>query len=336
MKEKVIFDTNIIRNAEAKNFLGGRNELERFADVADIVIPDIVIQEIKRQKRKNLQNNKQKFLDNPFHNLLEIDESNTNAFDVDDYIEKLVNDEDFTFEIIDIKDNNVLPKIKELAVDKKPPFEGRDNTDKGFKDTYIYFTILEYIQNIPDKYLFVCVKDQRFKKAFNHLPNVFAIESYEEFLNHRVSQFQDDYFLQKLEENLGFKVLRNQVKDFWINGDYNEVVLVEENGDKFVVEVDAEEIVNVAKVNDYRPVIESLVNSGNFGTTHDSIEKLEKFISFFNEKEIKQILESSYTNDQIRWIIKDEDVLSFIGLLQSYEVKLENEEVKIFLEKTFN
>ncbi|WP_289021228.1 PIN domain-containing protein [uncultured Salegentibacter sp.] len=177
MREKVIFDTNIIRNAEAINFLGGRNELERFADVADIVIPDIVIQEIKRQKRKNLQSNKQKFLVNPFHNLLEIDETNTNAFNIDDYIEKLVKDEDFKYEVIDIKDNNVLPRIKELAINKKPPFEGKDGTDKGFKDALLYFSVLEYLQEIPNKNVFVCVKDGRLKEALDVHQNIIVVES---------------------------------------------------------------------------------------------------------------------------------------------------------------
>jgi rRNA-processing protein FCF1 len=49
MKEKVIFDTNTIRSSpEADNFLGNRDELNCFLQDADIVIPEIVIQEIKR------------------------------------------------------------------------------------------------------------------------------------------------------------------------------------------------------------------------------------------------------------------------------------------------
>jgi len=64
--EKVIFDTNFIRNTEAKHFLGGRSELEKFAKVAELVFPDIVIEEIKNQKRKNLEKNKSSFLSNPY------------------------------------------------------------------------------------------------------------------------------------------------------------------------------------------------------------------------------------------------------------------------------
>jgi rRNA-processing protein FCF1 len=333
MREKVVFDTNFLFNKKASNFFGNRDELKKFELVADIIIPEIVIEELAHKYNRSFGQEKDKFFKTLLPNIIN---HNTEEIVVEDKIKELINNETIPHQIISLSDFSVLPNIKDLALKKLPPFEPADGTDKGFKDAYIYFTILEYIQNIPDKYLFVCVKDQRFKKAFTHLPNVFAIESYEEFLNHRVSQFQGDYFLQKLEENLGFKVDVNHVKDFWINGDYNEVVLIENNGDKYVVEVDEQEIVNVAKVDDYKPIIQTLINSGNFGTTHDSIEKLEKFIPFFNEKEVHQILEASYTNDQIRWIIQDEDVLLFIGLLQSYEMKIDNEEVKSFLNKNFN
>jgi rRNA-processing protein FCF1 len=67
MKEKVIFDTNIICNKGANNFLGGRNELKNFLKDADIVIPEIVIQEIKRQKKEKLVNNRSQFFSNPLH-----------------------------------------------------------------------------------------------------------------------------------------------------------------------------------------------------------------------------------------------------------------------------
>ncbi|WP_430907033.1 PIN domain-containing protein [Maribacter sp. 2-571] len=336
MKEKVIFDTNIIRNAEAKTFLGGRNELERFADVADIVIPDIVIQEIKRQKRKNLQSNKQKFLDNPFHNLLEIDESNTNAFNVDDYIEKLVNDEDFTYEIIDIKDNNILPQIKDLAVNKKPPFEGKDNTDKGFKDALLYFSVLEYLQEIPNKNVFVCVKDGRLKEALDVHHNITVVESYEEFQQKSVSQFFDDYFIEKVNEFLSFKITKDNIIRFWMNINDNQVVLINKDDDIYLVEVDAEEIIGAAILDEYLPIIDRLVESPNFGITHDCIAYLNDYITFFEEDQINRILDASHENDQIRWIITDDAVKQFVGFLYGNTEVIINKETLQFLKTNFD
>lgn len=315
MREKVVFDTNIIRNAESTNFLGGRNELERFADVADIVIPDIVIQEIKRQKRKNLQSNKQKFLDNPFHNLLEIDESNTNAFNVDDYIEKLVNDEDFTFEIIDIKDNNVLPKIKELAVNKKAPFEGRDNTDKGFKDALLYFSVLEYLQEISNKNVFVCLKDGRLKEALDAHQNIVVVESYDEFKAKSISQFYDDYFIQQVENELSIDITQEHIIEHWTNFEDNQVVLINLKNEEFLVEVDAGEIVNSANKNQFSENLQSLISSTSFNQTDIAIDDLEEYKNLFSEEEINNLLSAAHDNTQIRWIIDKEALVQFFGPL---------------------
>jgi hypothetical protein len=68
-----------------------------------------------------------------------------------------------------LKNNNVLPEIKDLALNKKPPFDDKNGTEKGFKDALIYFSVLEYLQKIPNKKVFVCVKDGRLKEAFKLL-----------------------------------------------------------------------------------------------------------------------------------------------------------------------
>jgi len=64
---KVIFDTNAVRNTDSNNFLGNRSELQQFSKIVEIIIPDIVIEELKRQKGRQLKSQKQSFLDNPFH-----------------------------------------------------------------------------------------------------------------------------------------------------------------------------------------------------------------------------------------------------------------------------
>lgn len=311
MKEKVIFDTNIIRNAEATNFLGGRNELERFADVADIVIPDIVIQEIKRQKRKNLQSNKQKFLVNPFHNLLQIDETNTNAFDIDDYIDKLVKEEDFVYEVIDIKDNNILPKIKELAINKKPPFEGKDGTDKGFKDALLYFSVLEYLQEIPNKSVFVCVKDGRLKEALDAHQNIIVVESYDEFKAKSISQYYDDYFIQQVEKELSIEISQENIIEHWTNFDDNQVVLINLEDEKYLIEVDSGEIVNSANKNQFSGYLPALIGSTSFNKTDKAIDDLEEYKTLFSEEEIISLLSAAHNNTQIRWIIDKEPLVQF-------------------------
>ncbi|WP_139682576.1 PIN domain-containing protein [thiotrophic endosymbiont of Bathymodiolus puteoserpentis (Logatchev)] len=262
MKEKVIFDTNIVHNIESNSFLGGRVELERFLQDADIVIPETVIQEIKRQKKQKLASNKDKFLSNPFHKLLAVNEDDTKDFSIEDYIQQLAEDETIPFEVIDLKNNDVLPQIKELALNKKPPFEGKDNTDKGFKDALIYFSVLEYLQEIPNKNIFVCVKDGRLKEAFNKHHNIVVVENYEQFKQKSISQFFDDYFIKKVNAELvEVEIKKEHIIEYWHNIDDNQNVLIKVEDEEYIVEVDSGEIINTSQPKLYSSNIKELVLS---------------------------------------------------------------------------
>jgi rRNA-processing protein FCF1 len=335
MKEKVIFDTNTVRNTETNNFLGGRIELERFLQVADIVIPETVIQEIKRQKRKSLSTNKNKFISNPLHKLVGLNEDVTKAFDVDNYIQKLIDDESIPFDIIDLKNNDVLPQIKELALNKKAPFESGDNTDKGFKDALIYFSVLEYLQEIPNKNVFVCAKDGRLKEAFNKHHNIIVIESYDEFKQKSVSQFFDDYFIEKVNSELDVIITKDNVIEYWHNIDDNQNVLIQIEEDKYIIEVDAGEIVSSINRIEFESDIENLINSGSFRTTHSLIAKLATRINYFSNEDIKQLLNATYANQEIRYIIGDADVKHFIGSLYTQKKELVTDDTSIFLKEIF-
>lgn len=315
MKEKVIFDTNTIRNPEINKFLGNRKEIELFVQDADIIIPLTVVEEIKRQKRTKLKSNKDSFISNPFHRLREINEEETKAFDIDVYIEKLFDEETISFEIIDIKNNDVLPLIKELAISKQPPFEPKDDTDKGFKDALIYFSVLEYLQEIPDKYVFLCAKDNRLGEAFKDNPNVIVVKDYEEFKQYSVSQFFDEYFIQKLKDELGFEINKNNIEEYWININENKVLLIQKDDEEYVVETDSGEIIKWAKKTEYKDSIQTLISSNSFNQTDASVEVLIPFLEYFNDNEIKSILNASWENSQIRWIIYKTRIKELIGPL---------------------
>ncbi len=128
--EKVIFDTNILRNTEPEHFLGGRDILTKFLQSAEIVIPDIVIDEIRNQKRKKLEENKSKFLSNPFHWIRGVNKEETQAFDIEDHITELQDKEEIGYTLIELTDYSILKIMKELALRKLPPFEDADSTDK--------------------------------------------------------------------------------------------------------------------------------------------------------------------------------------------------------------
>ena len=319
--EKVIFDTNFIRNTEAKHFLGGRSDLEKFVKVAELVFPDIVIEEIKNQKRRNLESKKNSFLKNPFHWLRKLDQDETKSFDIESHITELETNETLNYSVIKLTDYSVLEQMKELALKKLPPFEAGDNTDKGFKDACIYFTTLEYLQSIPDKMVFVCCKDGRLKEAFQKHPNIIVIDSYDGFIQNSITRFYDDYFIEKLQSEVHADISKEHIVDYWINTNENRVLLIEVDGEKYAVEVDSGEIVTFEKVAAYSEAIDRLINAGAFAITHSAIEALNPYIHFLSDDEILKILDAVNTNNQIYLIIDDEDVKQFVSRL--YDKKKE-------------
>lgn len=335
MREKVVFDTNTVRNTEINNFLGGRIELERFLKVADIVIPETVIQEIKRQKRKSLSTNKNKFISNPFHKLVGLNEVDTKSFNVDNYIQKLIDEESIPFEVIDLKNNDVLPQIKELALNKKAPFESGDNTDKGFKDALIYFSVLEYLQEIPNKNVFVCAKDDRLKEALNKHQNIIVVETYEEFKLQSISQFFDDYFIEKVNTELDIAITKDNIIEYWHNIDDNKNVLIKIDDDEYVVEVDSGEIVNSTNKNNFRNNIQNLINSPNFNKTDFYIGELQKYITLFSQEEISSLLSAAFNNTQIKWIMVKDELKQFFGPIYLSNKHLVEAEQQEFFKEIF-
>ncbi|MBL4625890.1 MAG: DUF4935 domain-containing protein [Flavobacteriales bacterium] len=317
--EKVIFDTNFIRNTEPKKFLGSRRELEKFVKIAEIVFPDLVIEEIKHQKRRSLTGKKQSFLDNPFHWLKNLDVDETKSFDIEAHILSLENDEKLEFNVIKLTDYSVLEQMKELALKKLPPFEAGDNTDKGFKDAYIYFTILEYLQSISDKVIFVCTKDGRLKEALEKHPSIIVVKDYDDFIHNSVTEYFDDYFIEKLKTDIHADIDKESIVDYWVNINENRVLLIETEGEKTVVEVDSGEIIDYRKAGDYSTAIINLINTSSFADTHFEIDALSPYLHFLSDDEIISILEATIDNGQIGSIISDDDVKQFISTL--YEKK---------------
>lgn len=75
--------------------------------------------------------------------------------------------------------------------------------------------------------------------------------------------------------------------------------------------------------------IKSLVNSGNFGSTHSAISKLKKYAEF-NKSQANEMVQVGISNSQINWILSDQNVYDFYRpLLDNHkeliEVELYNE-----------
>lgn len=247
--EKVIFDTNFLLEKRMKNFFGKQNELIKFDAVSEIIIPDMVMGELTEKYKRIFRDEKNKFNKQALPNVLE---HNINSINIEDSIGCLIQNIKVSYEVIELNNPNILYEMKELALKKAPPFVPDDGSDKGFKDAYIYFTVLEYFQSIDDQYLFFATNDKLFKEAFKDNPNIKVIENYDEFIKQSASEFYDDYFIDKLNNfisELGTLPIRSIVKqeniiNYFISDDNNKIITINIDDKNYLIEVDSGEILS--------------------------------------------------------------------------------------------
>lgn len=328
MKEKVIFDTNFLLEKKMKNFFGKQEELHKFEKVSSILIPDIVIEELKARYKRDFSEEKSTFLNKLLNNVVN---HNIEEVNIDEIIQTLTDKENIRYEIIKLKNPNALYQIKNLAIKKEPPFVSKNGSDKGFKDAYIYFTVLEYLQNTSDKYLFFITTDSLLKAAFEEHLNVIVVKDYDEFVKNSIIQVYDDYFINKLKEEFtSNSISAKNIIDYWININENRVILLNVDEEDYVVEVDSGEIIDFTQKSDFS--VDELVNSGSFEMTHIAVANLNKYINYLSDDEIINILEATITNSQI---IDDKDVQDFIGTLYKAKKELLGNDVGKELEENF-
>lgn len=197
MKTCLILDTNFLLsyNKELKEIK------DKIKDLVDIYIPRIVIEEIQGQKSRNLEESHSKIED-----LLK---QNSKYFT---YVK------DFKLEEVKLKresgikkslsaycDNNIIEyqenlfkKIVQRAVYKIPPFINElGSSDKGFKDTILWCSILNF-DKIKDYDKFILISDD--KQAF-HKKADYLTEEFNETTTKEIIIIKSD--LQTLYDILG-------------------------------------------------------------------------------------------------------------------------------------
>lgn len=333
--EKVIFDTNFLRNTEPNNFLWWREQLKKFSNFASILLPDIVIEELKNQKRRNLEKHKRNFLDNPFHWLRNINKEDTEWFDNEAHILQLEKEEDINYKPIYLDDFSVLNKIKDLALKKLPPFEDSDSTDKWFKDAYIYFTILEYVEKNNDEYIFVCTWDWKLKEALKKHSNIKIIKDFDDFEDQTTWYFKKPYFIDRLKE-----ILPEDFDSIWdisynINNNWLVTVYTKDI-DTYLVEVDfsTKEIIDFVRKWEFNDLIQWLIVSDNFWNTHSLAKQLIRFINYITDNEIILLFNAIFDNSQIKWAFHHTVEELYLKLYENKK-DLFDEEMKNKIDKLF-
>ena len=177
MSSIVTFDTNyIIENKDKIKTI-----ILDIKEKYELFITKIVIEEVKGQKvRQTLKS---------YNNLIEKindakkENSWLNIIDKTD-IEKITCEQEkeleswltkvFDGKIIDINYNNLLEIVLERCKYKKPPFNNEENSsDKGFKDSILFLTILQFMQNNEFDEIYLFTNDKVINKFKDDLEKEF-------------------------------------------------------------------------------------------------------------------------------------------------------------------
>lgn len=333
-KRIAIFDTSVIDGEKnTDSFFGGRDELEKFSAICEVVVPDLVIDEIKKHKKRHLTSTKSKFLSNPFRFMLGIEDEAVNALGIDEVIERLLTSEVISHTVIKLSKEDALERIRTMCHECVAPFG--ENEDKGFKDAYILLTIEEYLENIEDEQVFVVVKDGKLREAFEKLQKLTVIRDFDEFELFNKAQFIEPYFLERLSETIEEKVDEASVLNADFNINNNWVLEIDTDEKPTFIEIDFKnkEIIGFAKVR-LPNGINNLVNSGSFDTTDEWVEKLSDYVQYFNNAELIELIKGSVSNNQIYWIAGKETLKQFFyPILEKVEHLLDERTKNRFIEK---
>ncbi|MDY4021400.1 PIN domain-containing protein [Staphylococcus borealis] len=192
----IIMDTNYLHLRDFKDYskfelhnkyidVQGRIERMDVTSLFKILIPEIVLEELKQQQLAKFREdfNNLNTLSNKFNNYNQFNIELPKEFDYERYLNQKLSEYKARNSIETIKlknDKDTFTKIINKSIFKLPPFEGKTNkSDKGFKDALIWETILEFAQHNPGKYYFLTA-DKGFKielkNEFNELCNNSNIE----------------------------------------------------------------------------------------------------------------------------------------------------------------
>lgn len=162
--EKKFHVKNLYFSSAVLDLLKMRDE-GRLGKSVEILIPEIVVRELMRQKLEDFNR-----LEDDVKQIRRcIDGCGTvevliNADSYDEVVKKQFVDwmAQNAVEVLPTCEQTYFEKIIDDAIEKRPPFEGRDKkSDKGFKDTVIFYSIISYAKRNKGDY-FLWTYDSQF------------------------------------------------------------------------------------------------------------------------------------------------------------------------------
>lgn len=247
--DAIFLDTNSIHNKKTDSFFGNQSKFQRVMNQVNIIIPSIVILEIKRQKRRYLIDELEKLEKNYFYDYLNLNKDKSDEIRnfIDTKVNSLydkANDEILHIEY-DLTEDDAFEKVKHFAVENIAPFDAK--SDKGFKDSCFYFTVKQYQKSNTDK-IFVVTNDKRLKEAFSD-DKITVIENIEEYsVYYRDNYFKGDYFIGKLREYFEKDSIEsNNIVEVSLNAEADWLIKIDNKDEEITLLVDfnSKEILDV-------------------------------------------------------------------------------------------
>ena len=274
---KMFLDTNLVRNKNhAGPLFGNIDKLRDKAELVDIIIPEMVIEEILDDKRNDFKEQKNKALQSAkTNNVLKSAGVVTEDIESIEYMpnmDDLISQLPFSIEVIKLNNSEAaFANILELAINHKPPFESKG--DKGLKDAIIAMTIDEYLsEHQIDQKSIVLTNDRLLGEYYDARKDVVVVENFEE-----------------LDKAIQVSPVKSKTAN--ISG---QVSIVESPIRKAI-----------------RDQLTTLRNAGNFATAHEAIKRINELKKNMAYEDFIDTLISAANNNQIYWIREDPDIQEY-------------------------
>lgn len=306
-KPVAFLDTNSINSSSLDTLFGNADDLAKLELLAHIVLPSVVFDELIEHKKRHFDQERQKLMKNHLLPSLSGSREKLQELTFESYEMAMKANCPINYEVADIQNREAaMAHMYDLAIHNKAPFE--ENSDKGFKDAWVVMTVDEYLERHPEyDHALLVTNDNRMAEYFDNAANRVTV-------------------VPNINEVL--KVLSLRRSDAGDAKDDSSQVYISQSND-FNPSEDSKD--NVNQVN---ALIDDLNNSRSFAETHAVVAKY-KDVDFTNlsSREGRMILEACVANDQVSYILPDEDVDGFIRpLFLQFQESLGNDAYSMFVD----
>ena len=249
-------------------------------------------------KRRRFTIEKDKLLRNGIQ-FANIDLKPVKQLEFDKVKDAIRQNETISFEVFEPKNyDSFIRQFYRLAVEHRPPFE--EESDKGFKDALIAFSIKEYIEEYRPKLPVILVTADKRLGSYFHADNMVVVY-----------------------KNLNQLLNAN-------NGNNHDA----SNDDRRHDLAASASLSDQEKV-DLAAAVRRLCNSGSFAMTHSAVDEVAPFQNYLTAAQKQEILRSAVTNNQITWLLQDPDVKNLIDpLFREYQDVLTDREYSVYVDSS--